>query len=269
MEQTLKRILAFVFALSLATAATAMERPPSRERQRQYGPPPSAQTQVGPPPSQRWSRGQQLPERYRHDPYEVTDWRRNNLSPPPRGYRWVCPTPRNCYLVAVNTGLIRDTRFADEREASWRQLHSRTYTYHDDLFYRECRERPDPAGILIGGLIGGLLGHAAGGEDHSAATFAGVIIGAVAGAALTRDLDCDDRSFAYQSYYNALNSGRPGSYSWRNPRNNHRGDFRVRSYDYQSGFQCANYSHTIYLDRRRQASGRACRQPDGAWVFLN
>jgi surface antigen len=87
---------------------------------------------------------------------------------------------------------------------------------------------------------------------------------------LTRDLDCDDRSYAYHTYYEGLNSGRPGIYHWRNPSNNHRGDFRVTSYYYdQYRFQCANYSHTVYLDRRRSASGRACRQPDGAWVFLN
>jgi len=182
----------------------------------------------------------------------------------------MCYQRGNCFLVANNTGIIRDTRWRDDREYYWQQRYSRTYTYDDDIYYRECRHRPDPAGILIGGLIGGLLGRAAG-DDRAGATFAGIIIGGVLGAALTRDMDCDDRSYAYHAYYDGLNGGRPGAiYRWRNPRNNHHGDFRVRSYYYDSyGFHCASYRHVVYLDRMRRADGRACRQPDGAWAFLN
>jgi surface antigen len=265
----MKRIATLIFALSLMSGATAMamERPPGRGQQGQHGPPPGAQQ--GQSPGERWSRGQRLPDQYRQDQYAVSDWRQRNLSPPPRGYRWMCYQGRNCYLVANNTGVVRERRLPDERETYWRQRYSRTYSYNDDIYYRECRDRSDPAGILIGGIIGGLLGRAV--DDRGAgATVAGVIIGAAVGAAVTRDLDCDDRSYAYRTYHDALNRGSPGSYQWRNPQNNHRGDFRVRSYYFdQSGFQCANYSQTVYLDRQRQANGRACRQPDGAWVFLD
>ena len=192
------------------------------------------------------------------------------MPPPPRGYRWMCYERGNCFLVAISTGIIRQTYWRDDRDYNWRQRYSRTYTYDDDIYYRECRGRSDPAGILIGGLIGGLLGRAAG-DDRAGATFAGIIIGGALGAALTRDMDCEDRSYAYHAYYDSLNGGRPGmNYRWRNPRNNHRGDFRVRSYYYDNyGFRCANYRHTVWIDRRRQADGRACRQPDGAWAFLN
>lgn len=218
----------------------------------------------------RWSRGDRLPDRYRKDQFAVRDWQRNNLPPPPRGYRWMCYERGDCFLVANSTGIIRQTYWRNERETYWQKRYARTYRYSDDLYYRECRNRPDPAGILIGGLIGGLIGNAAGDHDRAGATFLGIIIGAGLGAALTSDLDCDDRSYAYRAYYDGLNYGRPGIRHWRNPHNNHRGEFRVRSYYYDAdGFRCANYSHAVYLDRTRRADGRACRQPDGAWAFVN
>jgi len=227
--------------------------------------------QVGPPSNgPRWSRGDRLPEQYRQSQNMVSNWRSNNLAPPPRGYRWACDNRGNCFLVRTSTGVIRDTRWRDDRDDYWRQSYSRSYSYNDDLYYRECRNRPDPAGILIGGIIGGLIGHAVD-DRNGGATFAGILIGGAAGAALTSNMDCSDRNYAYRAYYDGLNSGRAGIVRrWRNPSNNHRGDFLVRSYYFDShGFQCANYRHTAYLDRRRQADGRACRQPNGAWAFLN
>jgi Ni/Co efflux regulator RcnB/surface antigen len=242
-----------------------------------FGPQPGGQAgppqggQYGPPPGgARWSRGERVPEQYRRDQYYVQDWQRNNFPPPPRGYRWMCYERSNCFLVQYNNGYIIRTLRRDDRENYWRRRYSRQYSYNDDLYYRECRGRSDPAGILVGGLIGGLLGRSIG-DDRAGATFAGIIIGGALGAALTRDLDCDDRSFAYRSYYDAFNGGRPGRiYAWRNPYNNHRGAFVVRGYYYDDdGFRCARYRHTVWLDRRRRADGYACRQPDGAWLFLN
>jgi surface antigen len=200
----------------------------------------------------------------------VRDWNRYNLTPPPRGYRWLCYQNGNCFLVRTSTGVIRESRWRDERDYYWRKRYSRQYTYNDDIYYRECRDRPDPAGVLIGGLIGGLLGQAVGRDDGPGAAFAGIIIGSIVGGALSRDLDCDDRGYAYRAYYVGLNSGRPGIYRWRNPRNRHRGEFLVRRYYYDNyGFRCASYRHSIWADRYRYGDGRACRQPDGAWAFLD
>jgi surface antigen len=219
----------------------------------------------------RWSRGDRLPPEHRRDDFAVQDWRRHNLPPPPRGYRWYCRYGGHCFLVATRTGVIRDAYWRDDRERYWRDRYARRYSYYDDIYYRECRSRPDPAGILIGGLIGGLLGQALSDGERDGSVFAGIIIGGVLGAALTRDMDCEDRSYAYRSFYRGLNAGYPGSvHRWHNPRNGHHGEFRVRSYYYDPyGFHCANYAHTAWLERRRVANGRACRQPDGAWAFLN
>lgn len=182
----------------------------------------------------------------------------------------MCYDRGNCFLVQGNNGVILRSYRRDDRDNFWRRRYSRSYSYNDDLYYRECRSRSDPAGILVGGLIGGLIGRSIG-DDRAGSTFAGVIIGGSLGAAFTRDLDCDDRSYAYRTYYDAFNSGRVGRvYAWRNPHSYHRGAFVVRGYYYdEDGFRCARYRHTVWLDRRRRVDGYACRQPDGAWLFLN
>ena len=231
-------------------------------------PPPVVQPPVFRSDGRRWSRGDRLPERFRREAPPVQDWRRHNLSPPPNGYHWVCQRGGHCFLVADRTGIIREARWRDDRENYWRRRYLRRYSYNDDIYYRECRGRPDPAGVFVSGLIGELLGGAISGDDGDA-VFAGIIINAF-GAALTSDMECDDRSYAYYAYYHGLNSGRPGVYRWRNPRNNHRGDFYVRGYYYDPyGFNCASYTNTLWLGRRHIASGQACRQPNGAWAFLN
>ena len=108
--------------------------------------------------------------------------------------------------------------------------------------------------------------------DAAGATIAGVVVGGAFGAALTRNLDCEDRSYAYKTYYDGFNAGRPNSsYQWRNPKNGHYGDFRIADYyNDPDGFRCANYTQQIFINGRPQAaSGRACQQPDGTWTIVN
>ena len=85
-------------------------------------------------------------------------------------------------------------------------------------------------------------------------------------------MDCEDRSYAYKTYYNGFNSGRVGGrYDWRNPRNDHRGEITVRSYyNDPYGFRCARFTQVTYIQGRSyNASGTACRQPDGTWAVVD
>ncbi len=171
----------------------------------------------------------------------------------------------------VQGGYRQDGYPGNDRDQVWRQRYARTYNYYDDNFYRECRQTADPAGVIGGALIVGLLGNAAG-RGRAGATVAGVVVGGALGAALTTDMDCEDRSYAYRTYYDGFNAGRPNArYEWRNPRNDHRGEFEVNNYyDDPAGFRCANYSQTVYVQGRpRPARGLACRQPDGTWTIVN
>ena len=248
-----------------------------------------------------WSRGDRLPEFYRSsNEFRVRDLRGNNLRPPPRGQYWVRVS--NQFLL-INAGgqisqVIRiedrgprdwgnpppDRNFPDrgppprigdpgDDQARWNDRYHRTFTANDDSFYRDCQRKTDPAGVVIGAVLGGLLGNAAGGRNNNgAATFAGVIAGGAIGASLSTKLDCEDRSYAYRTYSDGFNAGRTNAtYQWNNPQNNRRGELHVNNYyDDPDGFRCATYSQTIYIDGRPQeASGRACRQPDGAWAMLD
>lgn len=155
----------------------------------------------------------------------------------------------------------------------WRARYGQTYTYNDDTFYQQCRNQADPGAVIAGALIGGLLGNAAGGRgSRGATTAAGVIIGGALGGALTSQMDCSDRSYAYKTYYDGFNSGRPHSdWQWDNPQDGHYGDFRVGDYYTDpDGFRCATYTQQIYVSGEPQAAaGRACQQPDGTWAVVN
>ena len=220
----------------------------------------------------RWSRGDRLPDQYRQDRYYVNDWQQRGLRQPPGGYRWVRDDNDDFYLSLIASGIIAETVYRSDRDDRWRQHYSRDYSYNDDVYYQQCRSSPDPAGILAGGLIGGLLGNSAGrGGNRTGATIAGVIIGGAVGAALTRNMDCEDRSYAYRIYYNGFNSGRPGNYQWRNPRNDHRGEFRIGSYyNDPYGIRCARFDQVTYIQGRAyRANGVACRQPNGSWAVVS
>jgi surface antigen len=161
----------------------------------------------------------------------------------------------------------------DDRDARWRHHYGQTYDYNSDSFYQQCRNQSDPAGVIAGALIGGLIGNAAGGHrSRTGATIAGVVVGGAVGAALTNHLNCDDRSYAYKTYSDAFNSGRPNSdWQWSNPRNGHNGDFRVGDYyNDPDGFRCTTYTQRIYVEGAPQtATGQACQQPDGSWAIVS
>jgi Ni/Co efflux regulator RcnB/surface antigen len=235
----------------------------------------------------RWVRGERLPERYRGNRYRVREWREARLPEPPRGYRWV--QVEDAYVLAGRGWVIADVvplgrgyagaqvygapAVNRDREELWRQRYSRAYALEDDPAYRECRNGPDPAGVLAGAVLGGVIGNVAGSRgNRGLPTVAGVIAGGAIGAALTNKMDCEDRSYAYRTYAEGFNGGRPNAYyDWRNPRNDHRGRMHVLDYyNDEDGFRCAVYAHEVTIGGRpEQARGRACQQPDGAWAIID
>lgn len=163
-------------------------------------------------------------------------------------------------------------RAFDDADQRWRREYQRQYSYKDDVYYRECRNRTDPGGVIAGAIIGGILGNAIGrGGGRTGTTIAGVVLGGALGAALTRNLDCEDQSYAYNTYYDGFNGGRVGvPYQWRNPRTGHYGELRIDDYyNDRAGFRCANFTQRIWINNRPQAAnGRACQQPDGTWAVV-
>ena len=55
-----------------------------------------------------YRRGGYVPVEYRGGRYVVTDWHRERLREPPRGYHWVRSDNGDFLLVAIATGIITD-----------------------------------------------------------------------------------------------------------------------------------------------------------------
>ena len=272
------------------TTADAAGRGRGHDDRDDGGPPGLANKPYGLPPGQAkkmWRRGERLPPIYIGPKYFVEEPRAYRLAVPRPGHRWVV-IDGDAYLIELATGLVADTVFGVaevnygppprpvaviEPEDRWRHRYARTYTVEDDPYYRDCHQSVDPAGVIGGALIGGILGNALGhGGGRTGATVAGVVVGGAVGAALTSHLSCDDRGYAYKTYVNGFNAGRPNAnYEWRDPKNGNHGEFQVRDY-YKDpdGFRCANYTQRIYVNGRPEtASGRACQQPDGSWAMIS
>lgn len=153
----------------------------------------------------------------------------------------------------------------------WHESYPHDYVYADDSFYRDCRSNNEVGGAIVGAILGGILGNAVS-HGQGGATLAGVIIGGVGGASLAGNLDCEDRSYVYRTYYDGFERGRSrASYPWRNDRTGDYGTLLVGDY-YQDrdNYRCATYTQTIYVRGRPQvARGHACRQNDGTWALVD
>lgn len=142
-----------------------------------------------------------------------------------------------------------------------------------------CNDVDVAVGTGLGGLVGGIIGNQFGkGSGKTAATIGGVILGGVVGNAIAKDACRDKRQDAYyynNAYYDAFNDPDEGNrYEWNNPYTDNSGDVTPGSY-YDEGYQgyegpCRDFTQTIYIDGRpQQASGVACRQPDGTWRIVS
>ncbi len=55
-----------------------------------------------------YKKGGRMPSEYRGRTYVVTDWHRDHLRAPPRGYHWVRSDNGDFLLVAITSGIIAD-----------------------------------------------------------------------------------------------------------------------------------------------------------------
>jgi surface antigen len=174
--------------------------------------------------------------------------------------------------LAVSPGAAQ-YRDRDRERDRWDSRYQRTYSSDDDPYYRDCRQQVNPGSVVAGAVLGGLLGSAVGNRgSRGVSTAAGIVLGGTLGATLGSDLDCEDRSYAYDTYGEGFRAERPNqTYNWRNPDSGNYGAFYVgQYYNDPDGFRCATYSQTIYVrGRLEEARGHACRQPDGTWVIVD
>lgn len=139
-----------------------------------------------------------------------------------------------------------------------------SYNYYRSGDYeRSCRSGNAAAGTIFGAVAGGLIGGAAS-HGNGGAIAGGVILGGLLGNALTRDIDCDDQRYAYDSFALSLNGEIGREYTWDHGSNH--GTF-VSTREYRDGgLVCRDFRTVTYRGGERfERQGTACREADGNW----
>src|SRR3954463_7420014 len=81
-------------------------------------------------------------------------------------------------------------------------------------FADACSGRDHTGGTILGAIAGGVLGSAAS-HGNGGAVVGGAILGGLAGNAISRDMDCEDRTYAVRAYDDSFR-GRVGErHQWR------------------------------------------------------
>lgn len=116
-------------------------------------------------------------------------------------------------------------------------------------------------GAIAGGVIGGAVSHGNGG-----AVVGGAIVGGLAGNAISRDIDCEDRDYAYRSYNDSFDGDVGRHYEWHH--GEHHG-YIVTTREYRRhGHLCRDFEQVTYRHGREVVrEGTACRR-HGEWELI-
>ena len=138
-----------------------------------------------------------------------------------------------------------------------------------------CAQNPGAsrgAGAVVGGLAGGALGSQVGqGTGRLAATGLGAALGALVGSEVAGRLSEADRRRHRRTVGYALEEVPSGTTrEWQNPDAGTGGAVTPTRTYREEGRYCREYRQTVHVgDRREDAYGTACRQPDGTWRIVN
>ncbi|MBI1331129.1 MAG: glycine zipper 2TM domain-containing protein [Alphaproteobacteria bacterium] len=141
---------------------------------------------------------------------------------------------------------------------------ARNHYYYGD----SCRDQNRTAGTILGMIAGGIIGNQFGhGGGKAAATIGGVFLGGVAGRSIGEDIDCEDRPYAFHTYYEGFEGPLDRRYEWR-----HRDAYGwmepTRQYR-RRGQVCRDFMTTTYRHGREYVRhGTACRDRYGDWHFM-
>jgi surface antigen len=128
----------------------------------------------------------------------------------------------------------------------------------------DCRDNR-AAGTVLGAIAGGLIGGAAG-HGHGGAIVGGALLGGIAGNAISRDIDCDDRGYAQQAYEQALDGDIGERYEWTG--RGHGYVIATREYR-MDGHRCRDVTAVVWHHGDRLTrDGTACHR-HGEWEFVS
>lgn len=128
-------------------------------------------------------------------------------------------------------------------------------------------------GQLLGGAAGALLGSQFGkGSGRLVGVAIGALAGSYIGGSIGHSLDEKDKEMAQNTMAKTLETAPDNQVrSWRNPNNNHAGNFRVTRTEEMpaNNMVCRDYVHTVIIDgQQEKVHGRACRDvrdPKAHW----
>lgn len=126
-------------------------------------------------------------------------------------------------------------------------------------------------GTVVGAIGGGLAGAQFGrGPGKLAAVAAGTLLGAFVGHEVGQSLDRADSLAAQRAERNAYQAPVGQSITWTSPETGHSGSITpIRDGRDSTGNFCREFQQEVVVDgRAEQASGTACRQPDGMWKVV-
>ncbi len=136
--------------------------------------------------------------------------------------------------------------------------------YHEGDYERDCH-RNTGAGTVFGAVGGGLIGGAAS-HGNAGAVVGGAILGGLLGNALSRDIDCDDQRYAFDSYAVGLNGDLNVRHDWRHGENY--GYFTPTREYTDDGQRCRDFTTVTYRHGEEyRHDGTACYAHDGYWHF--
>ena len=128
-------------------------------------------------------------------------------------------------------------------------------------FADSCSGRDHAGGTIAGGVLGGAVSHGNGG-----AVIGGALLGGLAGNAVSRDMDCDDRPYAARSYDESFHGSVGRRYEWS--RGPNRGYIVTNREYYRGPRLCRDFTQVVYRRGREfDRDGTACRRRDGEWGF--
>jgi len=127
----------------------------------------------------------------------------------------------------------------------------------------DCSRHDHAGGTVLGAIAGGVIGGVAS-HGNGLAIAGGAIFGGLAGNALSRDIDCDDRDSAYHAYQEAFDGDVGQRYEWEGRHGGH-GYIVVNDKYRRDGHRCVDFSQVVWHHGDRfEKNGTACHY-DGDW----
>lgn len=134
-------------------------------------------------------------------------------------------------------------------------------------FADDCSGSDHTTGTVLGAAGGGIIGGVAS-HGNGLGIIGGALLGGLAGNAISRDMDCDDRSYAARSYNDTFAGPVGVRHEWTSDDHDH--GYTITDREYRRGGRiCCDFTQVTY--RRGQEfdrHGTACRRRNGEWQFM-